>query len=82
MSAASRRRKRATRTAKAIGTALLGAAAMVMMPKVFEWLGFNLNFVVDRPPHPESTEPIETKIDEHQLGRSEVVREISQGKGN
>lgn len=27
--------------------------------------------------HPEATEPIETKIDERQEGRSEVVREIA-----
>lgn len=32
--------------------------------------------------HPEAAEPVTTRINERQLGRSEVIREISRGKMN
>lgn len=32
--------------------------------------------------HPEAAEPITTRINERQLGRSEVIREISRGRMN
>lgn len=32
--------------------------------------------------HPEAAEPVTTIIDEHQLGRSEVVREVATPKKN
>lgn len=32
--------------------------------------------------HPEALEPVETKIDERQMGRSEVIRDIARGRNN
>jgi hypothetical protein len=44
---------------------------------LLDWASIQMN-----QPHPESTEPVTTKIDEHQLGRSEVVGEIARPKKN
>jgi hypothetical protein len=33
-------------------------------------------------PHPEKAEPITTKIDEYQAGRSAVIREVARSKPN
>lgn len=35
---------------------------------------------IGKAPHPEAVEPIWTSIDEHQQGRSEVIREIANPK--
>lgn len=35
-----------------------------------------------RPQHPEAGEPHRTLLDPHQLGRSELIREIAQPKSN
>lgn len=34
------------------------------------------------PIHPEAAEPVETMIDERQMGRSEVIRQIAKGEAN
>ena len=47
---------------------------------LFEWARANGMSVGDQ--HPEAMEPIETNIDERQLGRSEVIREIATPKKN
>jgi hypothetical protein len=76
-----------------LGSMILGAAAMRFAPRaavekilpvlVSAWTpppGFQaLPF---RSAHPEALERIETRIDERQLGRSEVIREIANPKKN
>lgn len=75
-----------------LGSLFLGAAAISLAPKAADKLipvlmsawtpppGFQA--IPFRPAHPEALEPIETRIDERQLGRSEVIREIANPKKN
>lgn len=75
-----------------LGALLLGATAIRFMPKVADKIVPMLVSAFTPPPgfqalpfqphHPEAAEPIVTLIDERQLGRSEVVREIANPKGN
>jgi hypothetical protein len=52
----------------------MGALAEYALETVFPHLSPRLL------PHPEALEPVRTLIDERQLGRSEVVREIANPK--
>lgn len=75
-----------------IGAALLGYMTYRYMPKLSEKVIPILVSAFTPPPgyqvlpfqpyHPEAVEPLETRIDERQLGRSEVIREIAIAKRN
>lgn len=86
MSRASRRRKRLKSAANGFVGSLLSGMASALTYFAMEQLTRSLTDeqraaiakgILPPPAHPEAAEPIETKIDEHQLGRSELVREIS-----
>lgn len=75
-----------------IGALFLGAATIRYAPKLAQKMipmlvsaftppeGWkSVPFV---PYHPEGAEPIETRIDERQLGRSEVISELAHPKRN
>ena len=75
-----------------LGALVLGAVAIRYSPKIAQKV---IPFLVSAftppegyqvvpfvPYHPEAMEPIETRIDERQLGRSEVIREIARPRGN
>lgn len=40
----------------------------------------NIEAEIGKAPHPEALEPVVTKLDERQEGRSEVIREIASAK--
>jgi len=75
-----------------LGSLILGAAVIRFAPKTADRMIPVIISAWTPPPgfqaipfqsaHPEALEPIETKIDERQLGRSEVIREIANPKGN
>lgn len=75
-----------------LGSLFLGAVAMSFAPKSANKLLPMLLSAWTPPPgfkplpfqsaHPEALEAIETQIDERQLGRSEVIRELAKPKGN
>jgi hypothetical protein len=75
-----------------LGSIFLGCTAMQFAPKFAKQIMPVLLSAWTPPPgfqalsfqsaHPEALEPIQTKIDERQLGRSEVIREISKPKRN
>lgn len=81
-----------TRLVYGIGAAILGYITYRYMPKLSEKVIPILVSAFTPPPgyralpfqtyHPEAVEPLETRIDERQLGRSEVIREIANPKRN
>lgn len=74
-----------------LGVVVFGMATMRYAPKLAkqvvpmipDFLQTLCRMTPALPPlHPEVAEPVRTLIDERQLGRSEVIREIAVGKQN
>jgi hypothetical protein len=68
-----------------LGAVLLGFATVRFFPRVADTVIpclASMFLPPVRPAHPEAAEPVTTLIDERQLGRSEVLRELANPRGN